>query len=327
MSISRLDIYNQCPFQYYIRYGLKIYPSKEDSLLPNEIGSLCHYIMEKALDDYDHLTDYGYQYVAENLNDKYQNPLNQYLIDHLIEDMKLNVKIVLKQLNNSKFIPIQYEEEVKGKLGEIPVQGYIDRLDQYKKYIRIIDYKSSNKDINLSYAMQGFNIQMLVYLDLYTQKHQLKPGSVLYYSMKKQILNKQLLLTDNPDSNTIYKAHQMTGYVIDQDDYPVMNASDPDSIPAVFKRDGTPSKNSKIISEYELKMIIHEITSYINELYSKLKSGDVSIYPAKSNESSYSKIYACRYCDYASVCLYDVFENKNKDILSDYKKDLLKGAE
>ena len=327
MSISRLDIYNQCPFQYYIRYGLKIYPSKEDSLLPNELGSLCHYIMEKALDDYDHLTDYGYQYVAENLSDKYQNPLNQYLIDHLIEDMKLNVKIVLKQLNNSKFIPIQYEEEVKGKLGEIPVQGYIDRLDQYKKYIRIIEYKSSNKEINLSYAMQGFNIQMLVYLDLYTQKHQLKPGSVLYYSMKKQILNKQLSLTDNPDSNTIYKAHQMTGYVIDQDDYPVMNASDPDSIPVAFKRDGTPSKNSKIISEYELKMIIHEITSYINELYSKLKSGDVSIYPAKSNESSYFKIYACRYCDYASVCLYDVFENKNKDILSDYKKDLLKGAE
>ena len=48
--------------------------------------------------------------------------------------------------------------------------GRIDRVDKAKDdhgvYLRIIDYKSSAKELNLSEVYYGITLQMLTYLDL-----------------------------------------------------------------------------------------------------------------------------------------------------------------
>ena len=56
-------------------------------------------------------------------------------------------------------------------------------------YLKIIDYKSSNKDLDISLAIQGFNIQMLLYLDTLASKQQLDLGGLLYFNTKKRILS------------------------------------------------------------------------------------------------------------------------------------------
>ena len=45
LSVSQIETYNKCPFLYFIQYGLGVYPLKEEKLLPNELGSLVHYIL------------------------------------------------------------------------------------------------------------------------------------------------------------------------------------------------------------------------------------------------------------------------------------------
>ena len=98
VSVSRLETYNKCPFSYYIKYGLKINEQKEDTLQHSELGSLCHYLMEKCLDDESLVDAEAKHYIEENLKEKYDNhPMNQYFIDNLITDMKMTIKIIQKR--------------------------------------------------------------------------------------------------------------------------------------------------------------------------------------------------------------------------------------
>lgn len=329
MSISRLETYNKCPFQYFIKYGLKINKKSDDQLLPTELGSLCHYIMEKAIDDPDQLVFYAHEYIDEHFKEKYEtSALNQYFVDQLIDNMRVNVQIVREQLEHSEFNNTSREQEVKGYLGDIPVQGFIDRVDQYKDYVRIIDYKSGKKELNLSYAMQGFNIQMLAYLNLLIKEKNLKAGAVLYFNMKKRMLKDKIKFNKDIDEHLLYKDYQMKGYVIDEGSFEVIHASDEDSIPAKLKKDGkSPTKSSKLISQKELDIVMDHIIDYINTLYKQLRSGDISIRPTITDNGSDPSIYPCTFCDYKSVCLYDVFVNKNKEISSQLEKEVLKGED
>ena len=328
MSISRLETYNKCPFQYFIKYGLKINKKSEDELLPTELGSLCHYIMEKALDEPDLLEVYAKEYIDEHFKEKYEtNPLNQYFVNQLINNMKTNVQIVREQLARGEFKVVDKEKEVKGYLGDIPVQGFIDRVDQYDDYVRIIDYKSAEKNLNLSYAMQGFNIQMLAYLDLLIKEKDLQAGAVLYFNMKKRLLKDKISFNKPSDESLLYKDYKMTGYMIDEGEYSVIHASDEESIPAKLKKDGKPASRSKLINRKELSVIMDHIIDYVNTLYTQLRSGDIRILPTISDKGTEPSIYPCTFCDYQSVCLYDVFVNQNKEISSSLEKEVLKGED
>jgi len=83
MSVSQIETYNKCPFLYFIQYGLGIYPLKEDKLMPNELGSLIHYVLSIHLfhnKDINQLVDH-YILEDENLTNKMKaSPLNQYFI-------------------------------------------------------------------------------------------------------------------------------------------------------------------------------------------------------------------------------------------------------
>lgn len=327
MSVSRIETYDKCPYQYYLKYGMKIQPLYEDVLQPTELGSLCHYIMEKALSDAEHLKEYAYDYVKENLEDKYQaNALNTYFIDHLIDDMGINVQIVKKQLGD--FHILDQEEEVIGRLGPVHVQGFIDRVDAYEKHVRIIDYKSGNKDLNLSFAMQGFNVQMLAYLDLYLKKHpDMQPGAVFYYSMKRRVLNKALTkhmtLYGEVNEEEYFKAFKMNGYFIDDDPYLAVNASVNGSTKQMLKNDNTPTKNAHLISPAQYQQVMEEIIKTISDLYAALRDGHIDITPAMADNEDPS-IYPCTFCPYKAICLYDVFVNENRSISASYGNDIYK---
>ena len=326
MSVSRMETYNKCPFQYYLKYGLRIYPRIDDSLKPTELGSLAHYIMEKCLDDPEHVHEHAFDYIHDHLEKKYQaNMINKFFIDHLVEDMKVNVRVVRNQLDHDAFTVTGYEQPIQGLFGDIPVGGIIDRVDCFEHYMRIIDYKSGDKDLNLDFAAQGFNIQMLVYLDLLKKETKLDPGAILYYSMKRRILthaiDKKYTLHSAFDLDKYHAQFTMKGYVIDDEKYTVTNACDIASIPVNLKKDGTPDKHSHIISQEKLDFIMKLITDYITELYEKLRAGNIPILPTKSDNNNPS-IYPCTFCDYKSVCLFDVFYNENRLIKSKYLSTL-----
>ncbi|EPZ55830.1 PD-(D/E)XK nuclease superfamily protein [[Clostridium] sordellii ATCC 9714] len=80
---------------------------------------------------------------------------------------------------------------------EINLIGQIDRVDtleeESQKYIRIVDYKSGNKDISLTDVYHGLQLQLLVYLDaiLESSKHNggdINPAAILYFKIDDPII-------------------------------------------------------------------------------------------------------------------------------------------
>lgn len=330
VSISRLETYNKCPFSYYIKYGLKITEKKEDTLQSSELGSLCHYLMEKCLDDESLVDREAKHYIEENLKEKYDDhPMNQYFIDNLIEDMKMTIKIIQKQLKMGGYVPISKEREISGQIGDVPFSGIIDRVDEFGNYVRIVDYKSSKKEIDLNLAMQGFNIQMLVYLDMLCKQENKNRAGMLYFNMKKRMLSRDSSYALGEEEEVL-KEYRMEGYMVDDgstNSVKGLGASPELVAPVKVKKSGEYANSAKVISPDELDQIMEYVEQHISELYKKIHDGLIPIHPTLmegAQPASDFKVYPCNYCPYKSVCLFDVFENENRMISKDiYKK--LKG--
>lgn len=332
VSISRLETYNKCPFSYYIKYGLKITEKREDTLQSSELGSLCHYLMEKCLDDETLVDIEAKHYIEENLKEKYDgHPMNQYFINNLIEDMKMTIKIIQKQLKMGGYVPVSKEKEISGQIGDVPFSGIIDRVDEFGNYARIVDYKSSSKEIDLNLAMQGFNIQMLVYLDMLCKQENKDRAGMLYFNMKKRILTRDTSYALSDED--VLKEYRMEGYMVDDGSTNSVKGlgSTPELIaPVKIKKSGEYANSAKVISPDELDQIMEYVENHISELYKKIHDGLIPIHPTLTDGAqpgSDFKVYPCTYCPYKSVCLFDVFENENRIISKDMYKKLKEGDE
>ena len=332
VSISRLETYNKCPFSYYIKYGLKITEKREDTLQSSELGSLCHYLMEKCLDDESLVDQEAKHYIEENLKEKYDDhPMNQYFINNLIEDMKMTIKIIQKQLKLGDYVPVAKEKEISGQIGDVPFSGIIDRVDEFENYARIVDYKSSSKEIDLNLAMQGFNIQMLVYLDMLCKQENKDRAGMLYFNMKKRILTRDTSYALGDED--VLKEYRMEGYMVDDGSTNSVKGlgSTPELIaPVKIKKSGEYANSAKVISPDELDQIMEYVENHISELYKKIHDGLIPIHPTLTDGAqpgSDFKVYPCTYCPYKSVCLFDVFENENRIISKDMYKKLKEGDE
>lgn len=84
--------------------------------------------------------------------------------------------------NGKEYKPIEITTEDGRK---VEITGKIDRIDLAKdatgKYIRIIDYKSSAKDINLNEVLAGLQLQLITYLDAVCEEKDVIPAGVLYF--------------------------------------------------------------------------------------------------------------------------------------------------
>lgn len=49
LSASKLEVYNQCPYKYYLQYILKVDSIHNSLIQSNEIGTLVHYVLEKII--------------------------------------------------------------------------------------------------------------------------------------------------------------------------------------------------------------------------------------------------------------------------------------
>ena len=90
---------------------------------------------------------------------------------------------------NSMYEPIIIELD-NGK--KVEVTGKIDRVDIAKdskgKYLRIIDYKSSARDIDFNEVYLGLQLQLLTYMEAATKVENAIPAGALYFGLIEDII-------------------------------------------------------------------------------------------------------------------------------------------
>ena len=94
----------------------------------------------------------------------------------------------------------------------------IDRIDTANsedgKYLRIIDYKSSAKNIDLNEVYAGLQIQLLTYMDAVCKEEDLLPAGVLYFSLLEQMIKADKKITEEQIEEELRKNFKMKGLIL-----------------------------------------------------------------------------------------------------------------
>ncbi|MBK5241029.1 MAG: helicase-exonuclease AddAB subunit AddB [Clostridium sp.] len=199
-SVSRIEKYEECPFAYFVQYGLKAKERETFTFSSPDLGSFMHSVLDnfsKLVDKSDKKwanleKDWCEENIATIVETEASgnssgyilnsSPRYKYFTERLKRVLKRTIYVIVEQMKNSGFEPFGYEVSFGVKDGDyppIPVElstgekvnlvGRIDRVDKLitegEEFYRIIDYKSGNKDFKLSDVYYGLQIQLLTYLD------------------------------------------------------------------------------------------------------------------------------------------------------------------
>lgn len=191
----------------------------------------------------------------------------------------------------------------------LEITGKIDRVDLGKigdkQYVRVIDYKSSNRELDVKQAEAGLQIQLVTYIDALTEARDYEASGLLYLGLIDNIYKAQKNIDDvELIEAEIRKAFQMKGLVLA--DINVIKAMDKkiepskksDIIPVTLSKDGEiSSRGSSTLTAEEFKELQKNVKKIIKELSSEIMRGNIDIKPY-----NYKGKTGCDFCSYRTIC-------------------------
>ena len=348
-SISRLEQYRKCPFSFHLKYGLKLKEKEELKIKSIDTGTFMHDIIDtffETIDNVKEITQEEIEKIVEEiinskleLNKNYiftSNPKFIVLTNRLKKVVIQSIKYIVLQIQNSDFEILGNEIEFKKKIDNVEIIGKIDRLDVAKadkaQYIRIIDYKSSDKNIDLNELVFGTQIQLITYLDsVVSEKENALPAGMLYFKMIDPIIKADRNKTEEQIKEELKKKFKMNGMILA--DINVIKKMDKNLekgasnlIPVYLDKNGNISNSwSNVLTKEEFTKLQKTAEKIIKEIAKEILSGNIDIKPAYNRKT---KIDACKYCEYKTICRFDpkvnhyaFINNKSKEEILETLKD------
>lgn len=346
-SISRLEQYRRCPFSFHLKYGLKLKEEEEFKIRSLDTGNFMHEVIDEVFTkieeneiDIKNISRQELQKIIEEIINKKLGMSKNYIFTSSVKFRVLSKKLkkviyqsieyIIEQLKNSKFElyghEIEFNEKSKFKPLKIELEngkqvivtGKIDRVDIAKTedntYVRIIDYKSSVKDIDLNQVVSGIQIQLLTYLDEISEKQNFEPAGVLYFNLIDTIIKADKNLTDEEIKNKLNKVFKMKGLlvadleIIKMMDKKLEPSTYSESIPVYLDREGNISKSrSKVLDKEKFEKLQKYTKHIISEISKEIFSGNIDIKPFYINKKT-----PCEYCEYKSICNFNPKFEKNE---------------
>lgn len=338
VTASRIDLYNKCPFEYFMQYGIKAVPVTPIKLDPANRGSVMHFIFQSVLEyfgeKYETASDSEIEALITELMADYREKLlggdfgksAKFRADYeRIKGASIEIlKNIREEYKISKFRPVRFEYSLTRENGEsvlqipinsglkINIRGVVDRVDLYsdggREYIRIVDYKTGSKELKFADIYNGLNLQLLLYMTALTDGSDKDfkdcvPAGVLY--MKAGFLEcseDYSPVSDEAASRLKRSSAQLkrSGLIIEDDT--AIDAMDGGVtgryIPVTRNKDGSYSARSSVISKESFRLLQEFAKRKVEEFGLGLISGRIDAVPCGKD----SEHLVCAYCDYQSVC-------------------------
>lgn len=357
-SVSKLEKFAQCPFSYYLQYGLRLKEKEELKIQSFDTGSFMH----ETIDEFFKKVKEENISLAELVTDeeKIQELVNIVIKEKLDMGKKYTFvatskyKVLVKRLQrivakalkyiieglvysefniegteiefgkNGKYNPILIQLE-DGK--KVEITGKIDRVDTANsedgKYLRIIDYKSSAKNIDLNEVYVGLQIQLLTYMDAVCKEEDLLPAGVLYFSLLEQMIKADKKITEEQIEEELRKNFKMKGLILA--DIKVIKMHDKNLetgtsklVPATITKSGDISEGkTNGVNKEEFEVLQNYIYKTIRQISKEILSGNIALKPYNKSGKT-----PCEYCSYKAICgfnprlcgnSYNYVEKKSKD--------------
>ena len=355
-SVSKLETYKSCPFSFHLKYGLNLKEQNTFKLQSIDTGSFMHEVIDEFFSKLLEENIKPKEISEEELRELVSNILEEKLllsknyifmsspkfrvqtnrlkrvimqsIKFIIEEMKMSdFEIIGNEVefkNGAKYEPIKIKSD-SGK--DIEIIGKIDRIDLAKnaqgQYVRIIDYKSSIKDINLNEVVAGLQIQLLTYLDATCKVEDMLPAGVLYFNLIDATVKAKKRMTEEEIKEELKKQFKMLAdiNVVKMMDK-TLEKGNSTIIPAYIDKEGNLSKTkSNAISKEQFEKLQEYTKKIIKDISNEILSGNIELKPYYKVRN---KKTPCEYCSYKSICQfnkgfcgndYNYIYNRDKNIV------------
>ena len=386
LSVSKIESYSNCPYSFFLRYvlGLKERPDRKVELY--DIGSIIHEALEKTLKEikgqyenkWNEVTEDSLKEImlghldaswkayeeATRLGDEESGKLDK-IYQNLKELSERTIVTLKEHIAAGRLLPERMEQRFLATINmkrsdgrEMPVviSGIIDRIDSYEDetgcYIRVIDYKTGNKEFKLQELEEGTAVQLSLYTKIINEilskkladkkseegkqeEKSLVPAGMYYYHVNNPVISfgsstgsyswEEVKLEESVVKE-IKRKLRLRGFTnIDPEALVGLHDKsaireedgkiihDSDVVPVSVKKDGTFSDTCNVTDTEGFEDICDYSMLVLEEKADRIFSGDFS----KTPKVYVGKKKPCEYCNFKSVCRFNDAAGKEEKIYRD----------
>ncbi len=344
-SVSRLEKYFQCPFKYFLNFGLNLEDEEVYGMKSTDTGNAVHHVLALFCEEVEGGAKTREEKRArwEAMTNEKANEIVSKILSGIMEksdsvkEDDLKMQSVFKRLESTAkkaaelivlmLVKGKYEiygnelpfESLKlsGSKGDVSFHGVIDRLDVFeedgKVSVRIVDYKTGEKDFDFVHALNGVDLQLLVYAlagaELAGDDSEV--AGFFYNSLKKRMVSSDDL---EKSETELKKQFKLSGSIVEDSDalgLETKTGLDMDRdldvlgessfLPLKLKKDKRYYAASSAVSREMIKEVLNSIKETASNAAFEIENGDVRVYPYKNKKKD-----SCSYCPYSTICMYDI---------------------
>ncbi|NGM81825.1 helicase-exonuclease AddAB subunit AddB [Paenibacillus sp. 7124] len=343
-SVSRMEKFVSCPFSHFASYGLRLKERQLYKLQAPDIGQLFHAALSTMAAK---LRDEGRSWGAMTPDEcrmeagKTVDMLSPMLqgeillsskrygyISRKLKNIVGRASVILGEHARRGSFDIAFLELDFGPGKPLPplrielpngclmeVVGRIDRVDTAEGengiLLRVIDYKSSRKDLKLHEVYYGLSLQMLTYLDVllaYAEEWLGAPAfaaGTLYFHVHDPLLSSANGMNREQAQQELLKRFKMKGLLMaDREVVSLMDTSldkgHSSIVPVAIKSDGSFYSSASVATPEQWGRLLSSVRGTITEIGTRITEGDVAITPYRIQQET-----ACTFCSYRAVCQFD----------------------
>jgi ATP-dependent helicase/nuclease subunit B len=374
LGVSELETYSTCPYQHFLNYRLKINERQEYIVSMPDIGNLFHECLEAYLKKC-----FNRQLDISNVEQTLRNTLieecinellcnekyaifqstyqNQYLIIKLTRILKRAIWGIEQHISQHILRPKELEYKFSGKSLEIDplrlyvsqgtqlfLKGVVDRIDEFETdsalYYRIIDYKSSQNDLDFNLVNKGVQLQLYVYLDVIKsiKEHgttkKVIPVGLYYYHISDPYLRIDEenthgdVFKEDEEADSFkqerLKALAPKGLALNNDLMEELTHLENESLTDLEKecvKKALNTNRATVLSQDELDTTLQFIHKKTEDISKAIYEGRIPIKPYR-----YGQTTSCDYCEYKGICRFDSTNSSEKyeHVAKESKEDIVR---
>lgn len=372
-SVSRLEKFAACAYEHFMNYGLNLQPRREFEVNSADIGSIYHSTIElfskkirdeklswKDIDDNrrnELINESVDEAVKKNGTGVFEDSArNRFIVNRIRKMAEKTAWVLQKQVMAGDFIPEDFELRFSSKYGAdamkyeyedgttMDIKGIIDRVDYYNDgdsvYIKIVDYKSGNKKLEINDIYNGLQLQLVLYMEAAIEFAKKKypgknivPAALFYYNIDNPVIDRDKIL-NIPDvikakseekeeriqkcaQSMVLDSQKVNGFInnktilksLDRDiENYIENGGESLYIPVGYNKKGGFSSKSSVLTSYDMEKLMTFVHNKIGELGHQIIDGCIDVNPyikiSPGGGMSNGKT-PCAYCEYNDICGFD----------------------
>lgn len=338
-SVTRLEMMSECGLKYFLRYGLRLEERDVYRYESSDAGTVLHETMD-LFDRELRQRGISWQEVTPEqrssiIREAFESTASAYRdlllygtarttarADRYLRVLDRTAEALQYQLKKGGFEPAGAElvfgegKDDTDLSFDLPggrrlrLTGRVDRFDLCRTdgrvYIKILDYKSGDRDLDTDLIRDGLSLQLMVYMMAVMQsrfgrlEREAVPAALLYYRFQDP-------LTEDGSGKSIYRMLRPKGLVNSDEkalkllDRELAEGCTSDVIPVKKKKDGELDRHSCTFDNDGFRELMQDVEECIRERALAILTGEKAAVPVEYN----GRRTACTYCPYREACGFD----------------------